>query len=136
MKKSCFFLCFFLMIACGAPLFGADDGLQGQTPALFEAAAIAAMAKEDGEALEAAYLGKRIAVSGVVTETGISIYATPYVRLSDREEGEAMAVCVLPRLDAAKLLSFKKGESVTLEGRLYRAGSERVVLKECVKIED
>lgn len=132
MKKVCFLLCFFLITMCAAPLCRADEA----APPRFEAAAIAAMAKEDGDALETAYLGKRIAVGGVVTETGISIYATPYVRLSDGAEGEAMAVCVLPRLDAAKLLSFQNGERVTLEGRLYSVRNGRVVLKECVKVED
>ena len=91
---------------------------------------------QDGpEKAEQAFLGKTINISGIVVDTGISIYLTPNVRLSDKSEGSAYVVCVLPRSDTDTLSSYKKGERVAMTGRVYshRAG-ERVVIKECRRL--
>ena len=78
-------------------------------------------------------LGKTVTVSGVVVETGMSVYLTPNVRLSDAQTGGVYVVCVLPRGDAGLLSGFAKGERVTMTGRVYRGDPNggRVVLKEC-----
>ena len=86
---------------------------------------------DDQNAAEARYLGKTILVEGVVLSTGMSIYLTPTVSLSDREGGVLLAICVLPRLDANKLSDFKPGQSVTMSGRVYRLSERGVIIKEC-----
>lgn len=75
-----------------------------------------------------------ITVTGIVTETGISIYATPYINLSNEKNGTVYATCVLPRTDALKLKEFKKGEKVILQGNFY-AFRDKAVIKKCKKIE-
>ncbi|MCL2144457.1 MAG: hypothetical protein FWH43_03060 [Endomicrobia bacterium] len=74
-----------------------------------------------------------LTVTGIVIETGISKYATPFVSLSDKKNGTVYAVCVLPRADSFKLKDFKKGEKVILQGHFY-AFRDRVVIKKCRKI--
>ena len=86
---------------------------------------------EDKSTTEAAYLGKTILVKGIVGSTGMSIYLTPTVILSDSEDGPIQAICMLPRLDVGKLSDFKPGQSVTMSGRVYRLSERGVVLKEC-----
>lgn len=76
-----------------------------------------------------------IRVRGVIKETGISRYATPYVALSDEADHASYVVCVLPRSDALKLKNFKKGQSVLMDGHFY-AAYERVVLKKCKLAEE
>jgi hypothetical protein len=75
-----------------------------------------------------------VAVTGYVIETGISIYATPYISLSNEKNGTVYAICVLPRTDALKLKDFKKGEKVALKGNYY-AFRDKAVIKKCKKIE-
>lgn len=75
-----------------------------------------------------------LTVTGIVIETGISIYATPYVSLSNKNEGTVYATCVLPRADALKLKEFKKGNRVTLQGNYY-AFKDKAVIKKCKKID-
>lgn len=75
-----------------------------------------------------------ITVTGTVIDTGISIYATPYISLSNEKDGTVYATCVLPRTDALKLKEFKKGEKVTLQGNFY-AFRDKAVIKKCKKIE-
>ena len=84
----------------------------------------------DLEAARSLYLYETIHVSGIVVSKGISRYLTPNVVLSDRAGGSEMIICVLPRLDAAKLSDFQPGQSVTFTGRV-QAMSQRVVMKEC-----
>ena len=86
-------------------------------------------------AAEAKYLGKIVLVKGFVLSAAISRYLTPAVTLSDREGGEAQAICVLPRLDVGKLSAFKAGQSVTMSGKVYRLTADRVVIKECSAVE-
>ncbi|MCC8194169.1 MAG: OB-fold putative lipoprotein [Deltaproteobacteria bacterium] len=83
------------------------------------------------------YAGKRILVTGVVTESGPSVYATPKVELSDHEEGRPYAACILPRSDFPMLRKFRKGMRVTFGGtcRGLTFDREMVLLKECMVIE-
>ena len=90
---------------------------------------------ENPGAAEAKYLGKTVLVKGFVLSAAISRYLTPAVTLSDREGGEAQAICVLPRLDVGKLSGFKAGQSVIMSGKVYRLSADRVVIKECSAVE-
>ncbi|MDL2263057.1 OB-fold putative lipoprotein [Synergistaceae bacterium OttesenSCG-928-I11] len=92
--------------------------------------------EDDREKAEAKYIGQTLNFTGVVTGTGISIYLTPNVMLSDSPNGRTHLVCVLPRADVGKLSEFKKGEQATLMGRVYRSKSGgSVVIKECRRVE-
>ena len=83
------------------------------------------------------FLGKTIAIEGIVADTGISIYLTPNVRLSDKSGGEVYVICVLPRSDTDKLSSYRKNEHVTMTGRVYRSKEGgNVVIKECQRMKD
>ncbi len=73
-----------------------------------------------------------LTVNGVVVETGISIWATPYVSLSDKKDGTVYVTCVLPRADTLKLKDFKKGEKVTMQGNYYDFHN-KVIIKKCKK---
>ena len=87
------------------------------------------------EKAEAEYLGKTLNYSGVVVETGMSIYLTPNVRLSDSPDGKIYLTCVLPRDKAHTLSEYKKGDLVTMRGRVYRSKSGGgVVVKECARV--
>jgi hypothetical protein len=77
------------------------------------------------------YFTRQVTVSGVVVETGMSIYATPTVRLSDVQGGAAYVICVLPRADALKLSNFKVGERASLIGTVRHNNNGLVVIKEC-----
>ena len=90
---------------------------------------------DNPRAAEAKYLGNTVIVKGFVLSAAISRYLTPAVTLSDREGGEAQAICVLPRLDVGKLSGFKTGQSVTISGKVYRLSADRVVIKECSAVE-
>jgi hypothetical protein len=87
---------------------------------------------DNQNAAEAKYLGKTIFVEGIVISTGMSRYLTPNVVLSDKKDGTAKVICVLPRLDANKLSDFETGQKVIMSGRVYRL-SERgvIIMKEC-----
>ena len=89
--------------------------------------------RSDAEEATARYMGETMVVSGVVVETGMSIYMTPNVRISDTEGGPIYAICVLPRADVFKLSDFKPGQPVAFTGRIYSAGRDDkgVVIKEC-----
>lgn len=90
----------------------------------------------DREKAEARYVGRTMNFTGVVTDTGTSIYLTPNVMLSDGADGRTYLICVLPRADAGRLADFKKGDLVTMNGRVYRAkAGGGVVIKESKKIE-
>ncbi len=74
-------------------------------------------------------------VKGIVVETGISIWATPYVSLSNEKDGKVYATCVLPRADTLKLKDFKKGEEVSMAGNFYTF-VDKAVIKKCSKLEE
>lgn len=86
--------------------------------------------QKDEDAAVKRYTGQQLTVNGIVTDTGISIYATPYVSLSNEKDGTVYAVCVLPRADFKKLSDYKKGETVAMTGNFY-AVRERIVIKQC-----
>jgi hypothetical protein len=77
------------------------------------------------------YFTREAAVSGVVIEAAMSIYATPAIRLSDVKGGEIYVVCVLPRADMLKLSDFKPGERATLIGTVRHNNTGPVVIKGC-----
>ena len=86
----------------------------------------------DREKADAEYIGKTMNFIGVVVETGMSIYLTPNVKLSDSPDGPIYLICVLPRVDAGKLSEYTKGDEVTMTGRVYRSkAGGGVVVKEC-----
>ena len=93
--------------------------------------------QDDQARSEQIFLGKNVIIEGVVIDTGISIYLTPNVRLSDKPGGENYIVCVLPRGDADTLTSYKKDDSVIMTGRVYssKAGGGRIVIKECQRVQ-
>lgn len=92
--------------------------------------------RDHPEQTEEKYLGKTLLISGMVRETGMSIYMTPNVMLADTEEGEVFVICVLPRADTGRLGQYKKGQRVIMSGRVYRFIQDdgRVVMKECVEV--
>ena len=91
--------------------------------------------QNDRQKAEAKYLGQTLSYTGVVTGTGISIYMTPNVMLSDSADGQNYLICVLPRADVNKLSDFSKGDLVTMTGRVNssKAGGG-VVIKECRRV--
>ncbi|MDR3002162.1 MAG: hypothetical protein LBU89_12975 [Fibromonadaceae bacterium] len=76
-------------------------------------------------------IGNKITISAIVADTHISAYLTPVVSLVDKSGDEVKVICVLPRLDAGKLSSFKAGEKVKMSGNLYAAREEKIVIKQC-----
>ncbi len=93
--------------------------------------------ENDRQTAEATFIGKTLNYTGVVVGTGMSIYLTPNVMLSDRPDGPAYVICVLPRADAGRLSEFTKGEQVTMTGRVYRGKSGGgVVVKECRRVDE
>ena len=92
--------------------------------------------EDDRPQAETKYIGQTLNYTGVVVDTGISIYLTPNVMLSDSPDGRTYLICVLPRADVNKLSQFKKGEQVTLTGRVYRSkAGGGVVIKECKRVD-
>jgi hypothetical protein len=77
------------------------------------------------------YFTREVAVSGVVVEAAMSIYATPTIRLSDVNGGEIYVICVLPRADMLKLSEFKPGERATLIGTVRHNNTGPIVIKDC-----
>ena len=128
------FLCAFFLFGVTC-LFAAPVDASENTA--FEAVQLWQVFKDDPQKAEQTLLGKTVDISGVVVETGMSIYLTPNVRLSDVAGGKVYATCVLPRSDAGLLSSFSKGSRVTMKGRIYRfsANNETVVVKESRKVE-
>ncbi len=129
MKKYLFPLAVLILLACSGTAI-ARDGAQP-----FAAKAFWQEFENDREKAEAAYIGKTLTFTGVVVETGMSVYMTPNVKLSDAPGGPVYLICVLPRADAGKLTTFTKGERVSMTGRVYRSkAGGGVVLKECHRV--
>ena len=92
---------------------------------------------QDGQAkAEQELIGKTIQITGIVVETGMSIYLTPNVRLSNTADGTIFVSCVLPRGDTGLLSSFNKGDRVTMVGRVHRLSprTDAVVIKESKRL--
>ena len=91
--------------------------------------------EDNRDKAEAEFIGKTFNFTGIVVETGMSVYLTPNVRLSDTPDGTAYLICVLPRADTGTLSEYKKGDQVTMTGRVYRSKSGGgVVIKECKRV--
>ena len=86
----------------------------------------------DQTGAEEKYIGKIVNIKGVVVDSGISIYMTPYLSLADQEKGPAEVICVLPRADAEKLPDYKIGQTADMRARVYRQSEKGIVVKECV----
>ena len=117
-----------LLLMGSITIFGAE-------PVAISAYDLHKAGSDDSRAAEAQYLGKTVLVKGIVVSKGISKYLTPTVTLSSSAGGPELIICVLPRLDVAKLSNFEPGQSVTFSGKVYRM-SERVVMKECTTTEN
>ena len=113
-----------LLLMGHSTLFGAE-------PVVVSALDLHKAAASDARAAEALYLGKIVQVKGIVVSKGISKYLTPNVVLTSHEGGPELIICVLPRLDVAKLSNFEPGQTATLSGKVYRMGGERIIMKEC-----
>lgn len=88
--------------------------------------------EDDRPKAEAEFIGKTLNYTGVVVETGMSVYMTPNVRLSDGPDGRVYLICVLPRADVGELSDYKKGDRITMTGRVYSSKPGKgVVIKEC-----
>ena len=91
--------------------------------------------QNDKHTAESKYIGQTMNYTGVVVGTGISIYMTPNVMLSDNIDGSVYLICVLSRGDVDKLSQFKKGDTITMNGRVYRSKTGGgVVIKECKQV--
>ena len=118
-----------IWVLVGAPAFAAEPEAP---PEVFDVQQFWKHFEDDHEKANQTFIGKTIVISGIVVDTGISIYLTPNVRLSDKPEGNAYIVCVLPRSETDTLSSYTKGEHVTMTGRVYSSkAGERVVIKQC-----
>lgn len=83
---------------------------------------IANLARTNSATAKEQYMGKTIQFTGVVVDTGMSRFLTPYVDLSDRVGGNKMARCVLPyggiTRGRGQLSDFSVGQTVTMSGRV------------------
>ena len=90
------------------------------------------------EKAEQELIGKTVQIHGIVVDTGMSIYLTPNVKLSDTANGTIYVNCVLPRSDTGLLSEFAKGDRVTMSGRVYRfsANNSSVVVKQSQRVKE
>ena len=88
--------------------------------------------QEDRTAAINLYKGQEIKVEGIVLYTGVSVYLTPNVALSNVEQGTEYVKCVLPRLDMDKLNDFQFGQKVKMTGVFYRVSDYGIIImKQC-----
>lgn len=121
-----------LQLALVLALAGTAFSQGADTPKAMNARDFWQAFQNDREKAEKAYTGETVSLSGVVVSTGISIYMTPNVMLSDQTGGTAYVVCVLPRADTGKLSGFRVGEQITMTGRVYRSkAGGGIIVKEC-----
>jgi len=94
--------------------------------------------QDNMETAEQELIGKTVQIHGIVVDTGMSIYLTPNVKLSDTANGTIYVNCVLPRSDTVLLSDFSKGERVTMSGRVYRfsATNSSVVVKQSQRVKE
>ena len=133
-KRMLVSLALLLMVTVSLPAIAAETAA---SPAQeFEARQLWQAFNDDAQKTGQELLGKTVQISGIVVETGMSIYLTPNVRLSDAAGGKIYVTCVLPRKDTELLSNFKKGEKVTMSGRVYRfsSGNATVIDKESQKV--
>ena len=117
-------------------LFLAGTAFSQEPPQTFSAREFWQKFENNRHKAEDEFIGKTMTFTGVVVETGMSIYLTPNVRLSDSPDGPIYVICVLPRAEAGTLSKYKKGDRVAMKGRVYSSKSGRgVVIKECRPVE-
>ena len=91
--------------------------------------------EKDRQKAEKDFIGQYFNFTGVVVDTGMSIYMTPNVMLSEAPEGPIYLICVLPRTDVGTLSEYKNGDRVTMTGRVHHSKSGGgVVIKECKRV--
>ena len=99
-----------------------------------EARALWQAFQDNQQAAADKYFTREVTVSGIVVEAGMSIYATPAIRLSDVKGGKIYVICVLPRMDMPKLSKFKPGERVTMTGTVRHNNNGVIVIKGCREV--
>ena len=127
---------FFLLAIIFALVLGLHSAARAQSAAESAPSSITAAELwrdfENNEKLAAEkHLGQTRTINGTVTGTGMSIYMTPNVMLSDGEKNKTMVICVLPRKDTEKLSDYQTGMEVVMKGRIYRRTERGIVVKEC-----
>jgi len=129
--------CLFAVLLLGAVSLSAVAAVAEESPSVFDARKLWQSFHDTQSSAEHALIGKTIQIRGVVIETGMSIYLTPNVRLSDTAGGQIYVTCVLPRGDTGLLSTFAVGEEVTMSGRVYRfSSSGSVVVKESQRVKE
>ena len=126
----------FLVLLLLAPCLPAVAAENSGAPEVFEARRLWLAFQDNRTGAEARLLETTVTVSGIVVDTGMSIYLTPNVKLSDAPGSGAYIVCVLPRSDTGLLSGFAKGDRVTMSGKVYRANPDggSIVLKQCARV--
>jgi len=116
------------------PVFAAESSEKATLE--FKARQLWQSFQDDQAKAEQELIGKTIQITGIVVETGMSIYLTPNVRLSNAADGTIYVSCVLPRADTGLLSSFNKGDHVTMSGRVHRLSprTDAVVIKESKRV--
>ena len=125
-----------LCLACSQAFAAEPTEKAPEVTVKFEAHQLWQLFRNDQSKAEQELIGKTIQITGMVVETGMSIYLTPNVRLSNTSDNMVYVTCVLPRGDTALLSNFTKGEQVTMSGRVYRFSprTETVVIKESKRV--
>jgi monoterpene epsilon-lactone hydrolase len=86
---------------------------------------------------EKLYKNKIVTITGVVVYVGPDVYGLPSIELSDKKDGAAMALCVLPVSDYLKLRKYSKGQTLVITGEARDLYKESIVIvKECKIIEE
>ena len=130
LRKKLFVASWFLLLTVFCAFAAEEAG-----PATFKARDLWQAFRTDQGRAEQELVGKTVHITGVVAETGMSVYLTPNVRLSDTADGPVYVTCVLPRADTGLLSGFNKGERVTMSGRVYRfSSSGYVVVKQSQRV--
>ena len=91
--------------------------------------------ENDRQKAEKDLVGQYFNFTGVVVDTGMSIYMTPNVMLSEALGGPIYLICVLPRSATGTLSEYKNGDRVTMTGRVHHSKSGGgVVIKDCKRV--
>lgn len=126
-----YIICFFIVINNFAKI-----GREARTESPAEAIKVTASKivdayKENGVAADATYKGKLIEVSGIVDSIDKDIMGTPYIALESYEYAIVDHVqCMFERSQATELTSVKKGQKITLRGKVV-AKAGNIVVEDC-----
>lgn len=86
---------------------------------------------ENKVAADAKYEGKKLEISGVISDIGKDITGTPYVVLKGVEYKLFGVQCMFPRAKEAALINLTKGQSLTVQGKLSGELIGNVVVRDC-----